>query len=209
MLKKLGILVAAALLISACDQPAPPAPPPPPPAPKSFMVFFDWDKSNLSTQALSTIKQAADSYKSTGVTRITATGHTDRSGSEQYNMALSLRRAEAVRGALVKEGIPMTAIAVVGKGEANPLVPTADGVREPQNRRVEIVGAAPPPPPAPNEVAYCKALSAKYRDFARANVIDNDAALAMSRCDNGETALAIPVLEKLLTDGKVPLPPRS
>jgi len=115
----------------------------PPPAPAvaapSYMVFFDWDRSNLSAQALNTIKQAANTFKTKGNARITATGHTDRSGPENYNMALSLRRANAVKDALVREGVPATAIAVIGRGEANPLVPTADGVREPQNRRVEIV----------------------------------------------------------------------
>jgi OOP family OmpA-OmpF porin len=117
------------------------APPPPPvaAAAPSYMVFFDWDRSNLSAQALNTIKQAANAYKTKGNARITATGHTDKSGPETYNMALSLRRANAVKDALVREGVPATAIAVIGRGESQPLVPTADGVREPQNRRVEIV----------------------------------------------------------------------
>ncbi len=117
------------------------APPPPPPtvAPPSFMVFFDWDRSNLSAQALNTIKQAAGAYKTKGNARITATGHTDTSGTEAYNMALSLRRANAVKDALVREGVPATAIAVVGRGEQGLLVQTGPNVREPQNRRVEIV----------------------------------------------------------------------
>ena len=72
-------------------------------------------------------------------TRIGVTGHTDRAGSDAYNMALSLRRANAVKDQLVREGIPAAGITVVGRGESQPLVPTADGVREPQNRRVEIV----------------------------------------------------------------------
>jgi OOP family OmpA-OmpF porin len=119
---------------------APAAPPPAPAvAAPSYMVFFDWDRSNLSAQALSTIKQAANTYKTKGNARITATGHTDTSGPENYNMALSLRRANAVKDALVREGVPATAIAVIGRGEQGLLVPTADGVREPQNRRVEIV----------------------------------------------------------------------
>ncbi|MBI2742242.1 MAG: OmpA family protein [Rhodospirillales bacterium] len=120
---------------------APAAPPPPPPAvsPPSFMVFFDWDKSNLSVQALSTIQQAADAFKQKGSARITAAGHTDTSGPEAYNMALSLRRANAIKDTLVRDGVPAQAITVIGMGEKGLLVPTADGVREPQNRRVEIV----------------------------------------------------------------------
>jgi len=123
-------------------QPAMAAPPPPPPpsvAPPSFMVFFDWDRSNLSQQALNTIRQAAAAFKSKGNARITATGHTDTSGPESYNMALSLRRANAVKDALVREGVPAQAISVIGRGEQGLLVQTGDGVREPQNRRVEIV----------------------------------------------------------------------
>jgi outer membrane protein OmpA-like peptidoglycan-associated protein len=119
------------------------APPPPPAAPSvappSFMVFFDWDRANISDQALATIRQAAQAFKTKGNARITATGHTDTSGPESYNMALSLRRANAVKDALVREGVPATAITVVGRGESQPLVQTGDGVREPQNRRVEIV----------------------------------------------------------------------
>jgi outer membrane protein OmpA-like peptidoglycan-associated protein len=122
----------------------PEAAPPPPPmaapaAAPSFMVFFDWDRSNLSQQALNTIQQAADQFKATGKARVTATGHADRSGPDDYNMALSLRRANAVKDALVRDGVPPTVITVLGRGETQPLVQTADGVREPQNRRVEIV----------------------------------------------------------------------
>jgi outer membrane protein OmpA-like peptidoglycan-associated protein len=122
-------------------EPAAAAPPPtaPPVAPPSFMVFFDWDRANLSDQAINTIRQAAAAFKAKGNARITATGHTDTSGPEAYNMALSLRRANAVKDALVREGVPAQAIQVVGRGEAGLLVQTGDGVREPQNRRVEIV----------------------------------------------------------------------
>ena len=123
-------------------QPAPAAAPPPAPtAPQapSFMVFFDWDRADLSPQAQGTIQQAAQAYQQRGSARVTATGHADKSGPDSYNMALSLRRANTVKDALVRNGVPATAISVVGRGETMPLVQTADGVREPQNRRVEIV----------------------------------------------------------------------
>ena len=123
-------------------QPATAAVAPPAPqqaAPPSFMVFFDFDRSDLSAQAQGTIQQAANAYKTKGSARVTATGHADKSGPDAYNMALSLRRANTVKDALVRNGVPATAISVVGRGESMPLVQTADGVREPQNRRVEIV----------------------------------------------------------------------
>lgn len=120
--------------------PTPVAPPAPVPAtPPSFMVFFDWDSSALSQASLNVVRQAAAAFKSKGSARIRATGHTDTSGPEAYNMALSLRRANAVKNALVREGVPAAAITVIGRGEQGLLVQTGDGVREPQNRRVEIV----------------------------------------------------------------------
>ncbi|GEP59291.1 OmpA family protein [Reyranella soli] len=134
-----NIALLAAVQVKFGGAAPPPPPPPPPVAPPSFMVFFDWDRSNLSQQALATIKQAADAFKQKGNARITATGHTDTSGPEAYNMALSLRRANAVKDALVREGVPAQAITVIGRGEQGLLVQTGDGVREPQNRRVEIV----------------------------------------------------------------------
>ena len=140
MLKPSIALIGAALLLGACNEPqAVQALLPPPPQAASYMVFFDWDRSDLSQQALQTISQVAQAYKTKGSARITATGHTDTSGPADYNMALSLRRANAVKDALVRNGVPATAIAVVGRGESQPLVQTGDGVRKPQNRRVEIV----------------------------------------------------------------------
>ena len=141
MIKKLLGLVAAAYLLGACasEPPPPPPPPPAPPAPQNFMVFFDWDSTKLSDASLNVLEQARDAFKNKQDARVTATGHTDTTGSEAYNMALSLRRANAVKDALVRDGVPAQAISVVGRGEQGLLVQTADGVREPQNRRVEIV----------------------------------------------------------------------
>ena len=125
---------------------APRAMPIPAPAPqpaavmaKNFIVFFDFDRADLTPQSRATIKQAADASKTGGVQRVGVTGHADKSGPDAYNMALSLRRANNVKDELVRDGVPAASIVVVGRGESQPLVPTADGVREPQNRRVEIV----------------------------------------------------------------------
>jgi OmpA-OmpF porin, OOP family len=133
------IALLASVQLKFGSSPPPPPPPPPVVTPPSFMVFFDWDRSNLSAQALATIQQAANAFKAKGNAHITATGHTDTTGPEAYNMALSLRRANAVKDALVRDGVPAQAITVIGKGESQLLVPTGDNVREPQNRRVEIV----------------------------------------------------------------------
>jgi len=106
--------------------------------PRQFTVFFDFDKADISGDANRVLVQAADSAKSGSFTRITATGHTDTMGSPRYNMALSIRRANAVRDVLVREGIPASAIVVIGRGETQLLVPTPDQTKEPRNRRVEI-----------------------------------------------------------------------
>ncbi len=121
--------------------PAPAAPPPPPapPVPQNFLVFFDFDKSNLRDDAQKIVMEAAEHAKTSGKSSISVTGHTDTSGSTAYNMALSERRALAVKQALVAQGIAEGEIAVMHKGESMPLVATGDNVKEPQNRRVEIV----------------------------------------------------------------------
>ncbi len=119
--------------------PAPPPPPKPAVVQKNFMVFFDWDKADIKPEAQAIISQAVQTAKAGNSARVNLTGHADRSGPDKYNMALSLKRANNVKAAMVKQGIPADQIAVVGKGESEPLVATPDGVREPQNRRVEIV----------------------------------------------------------------------
>ncbi|MCW5734430.1 MAG: OmpA family protein [Enhydrobacter sp.] len=105
----------------------------------SFIVFFDFDKADLTSAAQDTIAKAAMAYRTKGGAQIKASGHTDRAGTEAYNMALSLRRANAVRDQLIREGVAASDISVVALGESHPMIQTADGVREAQNRRVEIV----------------------------------------------------------------------
>ena len=108
-------------------------------APKSYLVFFDFNKSDLTPQATQIVNQAASNAGPSHVTQLTVTGHTDTVGSDAYNMRLSRRRAESVAAQLEKDGIPSSEIEIVAKGKRDLLVPTADGVREPQNRRVQIV----------------------------------------------------------------------
>jgi OmpA-OmpF porin, OOP family len=124
--------------------------PPPPPAPmpaavpasapaRSYLIFFDWDKATLSDRAREVIKNAAENSTKVQYTRIEVNGYTDTSGTKQYNQDLSIRRAKVVQGELVRNGVPENAITIQGFGDTNLLVPTGPGVREPQNRRVEIV----------------------------------------------------------------------
>jgi outer membrane protein OmpA-like peptidoglycan-associated protein len=117
-------------------------PPPaqvPAPAPRSYLVFFDFNKSDLTPQATEIVDTAAKNAGPAKVTQLTVTGHTDTVGSDAYNMRLSRRRAESVAAQLEKDGIPSSEIEIVAKGKRDLLVPTGDGVREPQNRRVQIV----------------------------------------------------------------------
>jgi OmpA-OmpF porin, OOP family len=89
----------------------------------NLLVFFDWDSTTLSPQALGTVRQAAGLYRANTSWRLTTTGHTDTSRPEAYNTALSLRRANVVKDALVRDGVPAQAISVVGAGESRPIVP--------------------------------------------------------------------------------------
>jgi OmpA-OmpF porin, OOP family len=117
--------------------PAPPAPPPI--ARKVFLVFFDWDKDTITPEGMAIIQQAAAAFRSGAPVTIQVTGYADRSGSPGYNQRLSERRANNVANAMARMGVPRQQMAVNGRGENDNRVPTADGVREPQNRRVEIV----------------------------------------------------------------------
>ena len=107
--------------------------------PRSYIVFFDWDRSLITDDALAILKSAASNAVDGQVVRIEVTGHADRSGTDTYNMGLSERRARAVMAELRALGISDREINVDWKGERDPLVATGDGIREPQNRRVEIV----------------------------------------------------------------------
>lgn len=132
-------------------------PPPPPPVaaqpaapaeapatlPRNYTVYFDFDRSDLTQGAAQILERAASDAKRGEVTRITVTGYADRVGAAAYNQRLSKRRAETVRDDLVRRGVSADEIVVAGRGENELAVPTANGVREPRNRRVEIVLQGP------------------------------------------------------------------
>lgn len=134
------LLVGLRYAFGAAPAPVPVAVAAPAPAPaRSYLVFFDWDKFNLTDRARQIITDAAANSKKVTYTKIESNGYTDTSGSPAYNKGLSVRRAQAVAAQLVKDGVPKKDIVITGFGETNPLVPTGNNVREPQNRRVEIV----------------------------------------------------------------------
>jgi outer membrane protein OmpA-like peptidoglycan-associated protein len=126
----------------AAETPAEPAPAPAPvsqaPQCGNYIVFFEFDSAELTPEAINIIGLAANAAKQSGTCKITVTGHTDTSGSKAYNESLSQRRAQAVAGALIGDGVAEGDIVVLWRGEAQPLVPTGDGVKEAQNRRVTI-----------------------------------------------------------------------
>ncbi len=127
---------------AAPDAPPPPPynPPPPPPAcPTSeFTVYFEWDRSNLNEEAIQVIDRAVERAAQCNASSITIIGHTDTSGSTQYNVGLSERRAGVVRDALVARGVAASLMTAQARGESEPARQTGDGVREPLNRRTAV-----------------------------------------------------------------------
>ena len=119
----------------------PPAPTPPrPPVCNSgpYIVFFDWDKDNITADAAQTLDNAISAYRNCGNSAVTIAGNADRSGNARYNVGLSQRRANNVQSYLTARGIPGSATRTIANGENNPRVPTPDGVRNDQNRNVQI-----------------------------------------------------------------------
>jgi outer membrane protein OmpA-like peptidoglycan-associated protein len=127
--------------LAACEpapQPVAAAAPKPPEQPRTFVLFFGFDSARLMPEAKAVLHEAAMAAKARANARIVCVGHTDTSGANAYNLALSQRRGEAVKQALVQEGIAPDAIQVSGRGEEALSVSTRDNIRESQNRRVEV-----------------------------------------------------------------------
>jgi len=123
---------------------APPAAPTPPapaerPREETFVIFFDFDKAEITPASAAVLDRAVAQFRTSGRVKVVVDGHADRSGPRHYNQRLSERRALAVSDYLTTKGIPENQIAVAGHGEEKPRAPTPDGVRHPENRRAEIV----------------------------------------------------------------------
>ena len=143
-----NITVGVAYAFNSPPPPPPPAPAeaPPVPAPaRTYLVFFDWDKSFLTPRARQIVAEAASNSAHVQMTSIEVNGYADTSHAlagrrgEDYNLRLSMRRADAVRAELIRDGVPANVIMVHGFGDTHLLVPTGPNAREPQNRRVEII----------------------------------------------------------------------
>jgi OmpA-OmpF porin, OOP family len=137
---------AAPVPVPVAPPPPPPpvvdAPPPPPPpavcTPGPYIVFFEWDRADITSEAAGILDNAASQYANCGNAQVMLAGHADKSGSPKYNVGLSQRRNANVRAYLEGKGIASGVISNQAFGEGAPRVETADGVRELQNRRVEV-----------------------------------------------------------------------
>jgi OmpA-OmpF porin, OOP family len=133
-------LEGAPVVVAPPPAPTPPPAAPAPPIPANMVdVYFDFNQASLSPEGKQIIRQLATQIKAAGAAMVTVTGKTDLAGPDGYNLSLSRRRAEAVKAELVKDGVTASRIAVRYTGKREPPVPTADGVREPRNRVVEVV----------------------------------------------------------------------
>jgi len=143
MFKRLFVLIAAASLLGACNNPGdslpPTTPAQPASAPVSYMTFFELGSTKLSEQSMTTISQAAQVYKTKANANVVVVGYADTVGSPAMNMQLSQRRANAVKDALVAGGVPATVITTTADGDTSLLVDTGPQANQPKNRRVQIV----------------------------------------------------------------------
>jgi outer membrane protein OmpA-like peptidoglycan-associated protein len=110
-----------------------------PPAPVSFIVYFVFDKDELTAESRAQFDRIKAALATRPAPQLVVIGHTDRVGALPYNDALSLQRAQTVRAALIEAGIEAGRIAVAGRGEREPAVETGDEVANERNRRVEIM----------------------------------------------------------------------
>jgi OmpA family len=203
MLKFL-ISSAAALLLAACQQqPQMASSPPPTPVRSLFVVYFDTGQSNITPEGQAKIGEAAATFKQGG-TNVLVKGHADRVGDQGMNLRLSMQRTATVKAALMRAGIPESAIRSGSLGEESLPVPTADQVPDRLNRSVHITVIGRP---VMSDQDYCAALARKWRSYSRTGA-SGPAPQAIAQCDSGNYDAGITVLEQVLTDDRIVLPSR-
>ena len=203
MLKKFLIASAAGLLLAACQQQPQMASPPPTQVRQLYVVYFDTGQSNLSPEAQAKIDQATATFKQGG-TNVLVKGHADRVGDQGMNLRLSMARTAAVKAALMRAGVPESAIRSGSLGEESLPVPTADQVPDRLNRSVHITVIGRP---VMSDKDYCAALARKWRSYSRTGA-QGPAPQAIAQCDAGNYDAGITVLEQILTDDRIVLPSR-
>lgn len=204
MLKKFLAVAAAGLLLAACDQqPQTASTAPATPVRELFVVYFDTGQSVILPDGQAKVDQAAATFKKGGVA-VTVKGHADRVGDQGANLRLSMARTANVKAAMMRAGVPESAIRSGSLGEENLPVPTADQVPERLNRSVHIAVIGRP---LMSDKDYCAALARKWRTYTRTGV-SGPAPQAVAACDAGNYDAGITVLEQVLTDDKVVLPSR-
>src|SRR4051812_11674693 len=144
MLGTLSAMLGILLVTTACGESLQSAslttpPPAPPPPIRAWMVFFDTNSSTLSEQANMTVRAAADVARTSASSKVEVTGYTDTEGSVEVNQVVATRRANAVKDALVRAGVPAQSVRMIAAGETGLLVPTPQNTRYPSNRRTMIV----------------------------------------------------------------------
>jgi len=107
--------------------------------PVSFLVYFKFGTSQLTAQSLKLIPEVVTAAKEREPSEISIIGHSDTMGAENYNIKLSLKRANVVKKILTSEGMDIKHIEVTSHGENDLLIKTKDGVSNAKNRRVEIM----------------------------------------------------------------------
>lgn len=204
MLKKFLAVAAAGLLLAACDQkPQTASTAPTTPVRELFVVYFDTGQSTILPDGQAKVDQAAATFKKGGVA-VTVKGHADRVGDQGANLRLSMARTANVKAALMRAGVPESAIRSGSLGEENLPVPTADQVPERLNRSVHIAVIGRP---LMSDQDYCAALARKWRTYTRTGA-SGPAPQAIAACDAGNYDAGITVLEQVLTDDRVVLPSR-
>ncbi|NTV97610.1 MAG: peptidoglycan-associated lipoprotein Pal [Chlorobiaceae bacterium] len=140
-----GLIIPSMLFLGACcceKEVAPPPPPPPPPPPVVNPlgdIFYDFDKSDLRTDALTQLKINADWMASNSSRNVIIEGHCDERGTNEYNLALGERRANSARDQMVNLGVTPTRLKTVSYGEEKPFATGHDEESWAQNRRAHFL----------------------------------------------------------------------